>query len=110
MRTTTAIPAIRAKTIRPPIGITLTPQVGIAKAATAATSNGDGTFSTDITLTVSNLGNEALNAVSVTDALATTAGGSFGTYSATAAGCGRRVHGRWPDAHAGLAARPHLHR
>jgi uncharacterized repeat protein (TIGR01451 family) len=67
-----------------PIGVTLTPQIGIAKSATAATSNGDGTFSTTVTLTVENLGNEALNSVTVSDALATADGGDFGTYTAAA--------------------------
>ena len=58
------------------------PRIGIAKRATAAVANGDGSWSSTITLTVRNLGNEALNAVSITDALATADGGSFGTYAA----------------------------
>ena len=54
------------------------PSIGVAKEAGVTTVNGDGTFTVPITITVENLGTEALNNVQVTDSLTA----EFGTFQA----------------------------
>lgn len=49
------------------LGYVPPPKVGIAKSATTATSNGDGTFTSTITLTIKNLGQVAAPKLRVTD-------------------------------------------
>ncbi|MGE0085837.1 MAG: hypothetical protein AB7S75_15620, partial [Desulfococcaceae bacterium] len=50
-------------------GIVENPVIGIAKTASVARSNGDGTYTTGISIIVKNLGNVVLNNVQVTDNL-----------------------------------------
>ena len=53
------------------IVFTENPIIGIAKSASPTTDNGNGTFTTTITLTVENLGNVILNSVQISDDLTT---------------------------------------
>ncbi len=51
------------------IGFVAQPQIGVAKAASPTTDNGDGTFTTTITLRVENLGNVILQDLQISDDL-----------------------------------------
>ncbi|MBT8057579.1 MAG: DUF11 domain-containing protein [Gammaproteobacteria bacterium] len=52
-----------------PIAFTEAPVLGVAKAASPITDNGDGTFTTTVTVTLENLGNVVLREVQVSDDL-----------------------------------------
>ena len=52
-----------------PIAFTETPVLGVAKAASPTTDNGDGTFTTTVTVTLENLGNVVLQDLQVNDDL-----------------------------------------
>jgi len=55
--------------VAPLVTPTLTPELAITKTLGALVDNGDGSFTADYTLNISNTGNEAINALQVTDAV-----------------------------------------
>ncbi|MBT9460954.1 MAG: DUF11 domain-containing protein [Rugosibacter sp.] len=64
-----------------PVAPTFAAAIGIAKQVNGNVSvAADGSLIVPIRLVVTNIGNESLNAVSVTDPLSTAAGGQFGTF------------------------------
>ena len=61
-----------------PVTFTENPVIGVAKAVSSVTNNGDGTYTVAYTVTVENLGNVTLNNVQVVDNLASTFSGAVG--------------------------------
>lgn len=59
------------------------PQVGAAKSLLSQVDNGDGSFSLQYAIRFRNSGNEPLNPIQFSDALATAQGGAMGSFTAT---------------------------